>query len=144
MKIKADFVTNSSSTAYVVLIPNEFQPDEDFIKQLYEDHYIHYDNEVTDEQLYKEFPELFEMLKEGDNIWCYGDEGVPATLFNMAWSLCDKHGFVLASLEMNGEGNNIIQGVKEEAIEKIMINNIDMFSMFNMIQRSKNVTTKAE
>lgn len=145
MKIKADFVTNSSSTAYVVLIPNEFCPDEDEIKSLYEDQYMQYAGyPLTNEQLYKEFPELFEILKEGDNLWCYGDEGTDPTLWNMMWSICNRKGFVLASLDMNGEGNNIIQGVKEESMEKIIINNIDLFSMFNMIQRSKNVTEKNE
>ena len=36
MKIKADFVTNSSSTAYVVFIPDDFDLDEDQVKEIYD------------------------------------------------------------------------------------------------------------
>lgn len=143
MKIKADFVTNSSSTAYIVLVPNEFRPDDDEIQKLYSGEYVAYD-ELSDEQLFKEIPELFELLKEGDNVWYYGDQGTHPNLWSMILHICRTHGFLLTSLEMNGEGNNTIVGIKEEQIETIIINNIDLFSMFNMIQRRDNVTAKTE
>ena len=143
MKIKADFVTNSSSTAYVVFVPNEFYPDEDEIKALYNNEFSLYQT-ATDEQLYKELPDSVESLKEGSNVWYYGGDGLNSTVWNIILEICRQRGFVLAEMEMNGEGNNIMQGVPEETIEKIMTNNIDMFSMFNMIQRSKNVTAKTE
>jgi hypothetical protein len=142
MKIKLDFITNSSSTAFVVLIPNKFYADENEIQKFYDRH--PYD-ELTDEQLLKELPEYIETLKEGDNIWYYGGDGANQTLWSLVIDICDKHKFTLASLDMNGEGNNIIQGIKEEQIEELLINNIDIISMFKMIQReSTNVTEKTE
>jgi len=143
MKIKADFVTNSSSTAYVVFVPNNFYADEEEIKKLYNDEYKEYET-LTDEQLFKNLPDCIELLKEGDNVWSYGSEGITTNIWNMTVDICRHHDLVLSSLEMNGEGNNIIQGVKEEQIEKIFMTNIDIMSTFNMIQRSQNVTTKTE
>jgi len=142
MKIKFDFITNSSSTAFVVLIPNKFYADENEIKKLYDN--SPYD-EVTDEKLFNELPEYIESLKAGDNIWYYGSDGADQTLWCLIIDLCRDHKLILASLDMNGEGNNIIQGIKEEQIEELFINNIDISSMFNMIQReSKNVTEKTK
>ena len=144
MKIKGDFVTNSSSTSYVVLVPNEFRPDDDEIKKLYTEEYS-FDDELSDEQLLKELPELFEILKEGEDLWYYGGEGTNQSLWGMILDICRTHDFLLTSLDMNGEGNNTIIGIKEEAIESIMINNIDLFSMFNQIQRrGSNVTAKTK
>ena len=144
MKIKGDFVTNSSSTSYVVLVPNEFRPDDDEIKKLYTEEYS-FDDELSDEQLLKELPELFEILKEGEDLWYYGGEGTNQSLWGMTLDICRTHDFLLTSLDMNGEGNNTIIGIKEEAIESIMINNIDLFSMFNQIQRrGSNVTAKTK
>ena len=142
MKIKLDFITNSSSSAFVVLVPNNFYADNNEMRKLYDENC---GEEITDEELFKELPECIESLKAGDNLWTYGGDGCDADLWNTVVSLCDKHKFILASLDMNGEGNNIIQGIKEEQIEELLINNIDISSMFNMIQReSTNVTEKTE
>jgi len=145
MKIKIDFITNSSSSAFVVIIPNNFYTNEEEIKELYDyenDMYDSYEEAKADEA-FDELHDCIEDLKDGDNIWCYNGEGVNSTLYNILLELCSDHNFILASLNMNGEGNNIIQGVKEEKIEEMLINNIDILSMFKSIQReTENDTSK--
>lgn len=143
MKIKLDFITNSSSTAFVVLIPNQFYASDNEMRKLYDETLG--EEEMTDEKLFSELPECIESLKGGDNLWTYGGDGCNPDLWNTVISICERHKFILASLDMNGEGNNIIQGIKEEQIEELLINNIDISSMFNMIQReSIDVTEKTE
>ncbi len=132
MKIKIDFITNSSSSAFVVMIPNNFYTNEEEIKKVYE---CGLDEEIEYKRLFEEIPDCLESLKEGDNLWHYGHDGLHPTIYNAVLELCSNHNFILSSLDMNGEGNNIIQGVKEEKIEEMLINNIDILSIFKPIQR---------
>lgn len=140
MKIKTDFVTNSSSTAYVVLIPNAFYADEAELQKEY--------NEVTseheaspDEILYKEIPECIELLKEGESLTQEYDN----CIFYTVLGICENHGFLLATMDTSGENDTFIQGVKEEHLEKIFTDHMDLMSMFKMIQRGgTNIASKIE
>ncbi len=142
MKIKTDFVTNSSSTAFVVMIPNKFYTSEDEMKNLY-DNECSSDEEIEYDKLFKETPECIESLKEGRNLWYYGMDGLHPTIYNIILEMCSNHNFILSTLDIDNEGNNIIQGVKEEYIESLLINNMDILSMFKSIRReNKDVTSE--
>lgn len=144
MKIKTDFVTNSSSTAYVVFIPDNFYIDEDEVEELYKGFFEIY-HEASEEDLYKTMPDCVEELKEGKDIWYYGEDGVNQTVFNIIYEICKKHGFLLAEMEMNGEGNNTMKGVSQQTIETTLINSIDLMSTFNQLQkRGQHVNEKTE
>lgn len=144
MKIKSDYVTNSSSTSYVVFIPDGFSPTEEQFTEAYKEAQQWYDYDLDEEMiLEKEVYECLELLKEGDSIYSFCGDGIPQFLYYLILELCTKQDFVIASMEVSCEGHNVIYGVKEEAIEKIMVNNIDLLSMFNSLQRSqKDVTEK--
>ena len=145
MKIKFDFVTNSSSTAFVVMVPNNFYTNEEEIKELYNSEYDMYDSyeEAKDNEAFDELHDCIEELKDGRNVWHYGDDGLQLCAYNSLLNICSKHKFIITSLDMNGEGNNIIQGVKEETIKNILINNMDIMSMFESILREdKDVNAK--
>ena len=145
MKIKYDFVTNSSSVAYVVMVPNNFYLNENEIREEYKENELYEKNPPTVEDVIKELSECIEILKEGDNIWHYGQDGVNQTVFYMLGNLCQNHDFSIASIDISSEGNNIIQGVKEEVIENVITSNIDIMSIFKLIQRgNENDSSKAE
>jgi len=141
MKIKTDFVTNSSSTAYVVLIPNAFYADDNELQEEHQRVVEENDIITSNELLYKELPECIELLKEGDSLTReYSDE-----IFYSVLGICENHGFVLTSLQMNGELNTYIQGVKEEQVENIFFENADLMSIFKLIRKGgENVTAKIE
>jgi len=125
MRIKTDFVINSSSTAFIVCIPRNFIPTKEEIDSAYSTHNIYRqdEDELTEEDLYKKLPyELMEDLKNGDNLWYYGNDGCDQRLFHMVAEICGFNGFVLISFEIEGEGNNRIQGIKEEELQKWFMN----------------------
>ena len=142
MKIKTDFVTNSSSTAYVVFIPNRFQPSDVEIETYYnESCYDGNDDEKFGPKIHKEILEAFELLKKGEYLWNYGgDEGsTPNAIYYCILEISQKHGMEVASSEMGSEGNNTILGIKEEKIQDIMFSHIDMNEFFNTVAKGESV-----
>jgi len=126
MKIKTDFVTNSSSTGFIVSIPKDFVTD---IKKIIE-HFEYYNHEIdmyedtltSESRILSEFNTCLDLLKDGDNLWYYGDEGTDWRIYNAMTEICDENGFLMAVMDISSEGNNIIKGIKEEDVNKWFMN----------------------
>lgn len=137
MRIKNDFVTNSSSTAYVVFIPDNFQLDPEEAEKLFYIEYVEdYENEEYERKALKEeLPELIEELKEGKDLWCYGTEGTDPNLYYTIIHICEKNGFILSSSEMGGEGNNTIFGVDQNKIENILMAHMNIDKVLEQVSK---------
>ena len=135
MKLKSDFVTNSSSTAYVVLIPENFHINEGDIEITWND--VQEDEDISIEQIQTEVLDLIDVLKIGENIWCYGHDYTHPEIYNTVLNLCHKNNFILTVKDFNGEGNNTIQGVQEEKVRDIILNSIDINETFNFLRKEK-------
>ena len=83
MKIKIDFVSNSSSTGHVVAIPTDFIADKEDILRHFNSHDIN-DGHIPmweNPKIVQEFFLCFDILKDGNNLWYYGGEGTDLESF---------------------------------------------------------------
>lgn len=129
MKIKSDFITNSSSTMYIVYIPDDFYVDEADILQYifdYEIDFAEYSEEHDmgdisyEEYMLKEVPSAFEDLRNSD-IWHYGFDGCAVPLYHIILDILKKHELILESIDCNGEGNNQIVDLRDSKMKKLFM-----------------------
>ena len=144
MKIKIDFVTNSSSTAYVVFIPNLFKVTRNEAKQLYEDSFYGQEASEFKDEIFDDIKESIETLKGGEYLWHYGEEGTPQAVYYAVLGLCNNKGLVVSSSEMGGEGNNSIFGIKEEQVVEILKSHIDLNDVVNTANKGVELCYEAE
>lgn len=147
MKIKSDFVTNSSSTCYVVFVPNRFTPTDEDIKEAIEEEKTYWDEDEY-QPLLEEFAatkieviECLELLKEGENIYRndYGD-GVDHKIYGIVQIIVSSNGFDITSVDMSSDGFDTIIGIPEEKVTKILTKNFDVTGLVTLIKGEKNVT----
>lgn len=148
MKIKTDFVTNSSSTCYVVFVPANYKLDDNALKAAIEQNMEWWDEEEEDpeltsddyvEMLRDEVIECLQELKEGNDIYKdnYGD-GVDYKTYSTVDQLVGDLGFGLTSVDTSGDGLDQIVGVQEEKVIKILGDNINISEFFKVPVRDEN------
>jgi len=132
MKIKMDFVTNSSSVCYVVFVPQSFKVTDKMIEDGIEEAKYWWEFEEdekmpTVETLKKEIEECIDLLKEGDNVYnsSYGD-GINYKSYGVLQDILDRNNLSLNSVEVAGDGETIILGINEEQISKVLLYNTDL------------------
>lgn len=108
MKIKSDFVTNSSSTAYVIVVPGNFEVTDEVINKKLDEWDI---EEEEKESFITDIKKLFEFYKEGQAY----DSKIKNDydrLDSMMTDICQEKGFVIASEDV-GESTPIPISYKE-------------------------------
>ena len=146
MRIKNDFITNSSSTAFIVLVPNNYELSEDDFDHSYDLTKIHHEES---ELSLEECKEIIETLKKGENIYANGDGdgGVSHLIWQVILDILDNNGFLLNTLDTPSENPDIIIGVDQEDIDEILLGYIDVQKIIKTcnskgVENDKSVTKK--
>jgi len=109
MRIKVDYVTNSSSTCYVVCIPQDKKWILENLPTF--DEYYEEDEPASDKD---ELSCEVENLLRGETIW----EEEAGEWFRELVELCEKNGFIIASFEVGSERGQITN-ITEKDFDKI-------------------------
>jgi hypothetical protein len=122
--MKTDFVTNSSSTVYIVYIPNKYPFTNRKILDAFETQKKWWDEEeyknLTNEDVIDVFNYGIQKLKDGDNIHPDWDEEIRTFMFNVITEVLDKENLIVLQTDTSASGNDFIAPIKKENMEKIM------------------------
>ena len=141
MRIKSDFVTNSSSTAYIVAIPKNWYLDE---KQFLNEYYgndgdleIYLGNE---EDLLTLAHGVVDALRNGDEQWLEDDFCGDSAIFWAIGTLIEKDGLELAQTYLS-DGMYHFKPITQEQIETwlstIVLDEIDLKGGVDVTKDSK-------
>lgn len=122
MKIKVDFITNSSSTAYIVFIPDNFDIS-DFKEVIeksgykgdYEEALDEYDGDEA--QFMEQIANNMETLRTDGHLWA---EDIYMTFWSTLGYLEEKK-LVIHSMDTGGGGGmDVIDAVKKEKVQEML------------------------
>jgi hypothetical protein len=118
MKIKCDFITNSSSAAYVVFIPKTYTIDADQIKQL--DEYKDCLEEATEDEINHIIGEVIksiDLLKNGQEVMLgpYGYENLFLT------EIIVKGEMLFKVIDVDGEGSSTFSPISLDELKKFTL-----------------------
>ena len=129
MKIKSDLVTNSSSTAYVVFIPENFEITDEEIKNViiesYEEDFDPNDFESVKKSLLNELKDL----KNGHDV--FYDEWDKYNMFEPLSRIFEDKNLVIAVIDVPSESGSIV-GVTSSKISEILLDNIETKNLLNI------------
>jgi len=117
MKIKLDFITNSSSTAYVVMMPDNFNIVESLAKisnqSIYQDDLYEYcDDDKA--KFIEQISENISNLLNGEELW-----GYDTPCFCTTQEILEKEDFIIAMVNISSDGGGQIIPANKETIKKL-------------------------
>ncbi|MCK5643328.1 MAG: hypothetical protein KAJ19_21140 [Gammaproteobacteria bacterium] len=120
MKVKLDFITNSSSTAYLVYMPKNFNLSAYLPKLIksceYGDDLFEYyeDKEENEPEMLERITKNISKLQHGEELW--HDDTI---CYNSTQHLVVQADLIVAAVDISGDIGGIIQPVNIERIDEI-------------------------
>lgn len=131
MKIKFGFITNSSSTVFIVFIPDDFYLSSSNISKLLEEEIAELVDmeELNTEEKEKLIPSIeyeIEALKEGEQYSYDSQSPIDVSEWRVIMRICEDNGFVLSSVELPMDSSDAVIGLTQEAIIRTLTAHIDL------------------
>ena len=135
MKIKLSFITNSSSTIFIIFVPENFVLEKQYISKVHESILSDYEAEL---QLYDYFEDFnmdnfiieiqnqFKLFKEGKRYTHYGCSYVEGIEWRTLVKICEDNNLILTKIEMGSSGSDILKGISQESIINFLINSMSL------------------
>ena len=117
MKIKLDFITNSSSTAYVVMMPDDFNIHNALFKckdsYSYQDDLCDYDDDKP--KVIEYISEGISKLMAGQDLW---NDDTPC--FNTIQEIVEKEDLIIASVDISSDSGGMLISADKSKIKKLL------------------------
>jgi|WetSurSiteA1Bulk_404760.scaffolds.fasta_scaffold00030_21 hypothetical protein len=117
MIIQLDFITNSSSTSYVAIIPKNFIVIEKDVESIIENEFggqEYYDEGNTLEETFNNIRTAVERLKEEEELWA---EDCGFENHQIVHELLDRYGLIMADFE-SGPDSGLIIPITQKTTDK--------------------------
>lgn len=112
MKIKTDFITNSSSTAFIVCLPDDWYPTEEEIKQAYET-YSHHEEIGLDFE--DRLRKAVDDLRNGSMIYIGDDYDLYYALIT-----CLNDGHIVYSYDSGASEGGYVENIRKETLLRVL------------------------
>lgn len=121
MKWKIDFVTNSSSAAYIVILPEDFKLLESIDQIKNNDYFqdaLNWDFEVTEESIFNEVNACFQKLINAESV---DREGYGNAAFYITLEYLQEKDYVFRSIDVGGgDGISVIEPMTLEQVHQYL------------------------
>lgn len=118
MKVKTDFVTNSSSTCYVVYLNPDCEIKGEELEKYIDEWYLKANANLTNDAIVDDAKHILDRIKNGETIWDE-DEAVPGS-YETAKGFIFDNGFVFLSFESTSNEGKMIALPRDKMEECFM------------------------
>lgn len=137
MIIKNDFVTNSSSTIWIVYVPESYLINlDEFEEQLKQNYFDETLDDLKDLDIASELEESLTLLKEGDNVWSHHIDGLHYAIYDTLIAFLSNDGYAIKAVDAS-EGNNMIVGLNQGEAKAAFLKSIDIDETFKFLSKGE-------
>ena len=147
MKIKPSFIPNSSSTIYIIFVPDNFLMEDEYILNICEDNLNDFEDHDSFEnfdqnKFIEEIQNQFESFKEGKQYIFYDCSAVEMLEWRTLVKICENNNLIIDGIDFGISGNDVIKSISQETIIAALTNYINLDEFIKPFIREKKDDTE--